>query len=201
MQKIRAFVAIELPPELTGALSTLQQGLKQKLLSLGGDAGIKWARPEATHLTIRFLGSIDEDLIDDISGELDTVCSQTPSLEITVEGVGGFPSLESPRVVWAGIKDNEALSVLHEKLEDALEGLGFERETRPFRAHLTLCRIKDKSAAQRFGEAAAEGFETGINHSFIAGEIVLYKSELRAAGAVYTALKRSALKANASRGD
>jgi 2'-5' RNA ligase len=112
---------------------------------------------------------------------------------VTAGGCGAFPSIKNMRVVWVGIESGfERLQWLQRQVEDVLSGLGFETEDRPFKAHLTLGRVKGRTRLERLQEAlvAQKGFRT---EAFDVSEIVLYKSNLRPEGPRYTPLHRSPL--------
>src|SRR3990167_10081867 len=130
---IRTFIAIELPAKIIGGLKEIQDELKD------GTNKVTWVKPENIHLTIKFLGDIEADKIDSIAGLLKSAAAKNRSFDISVKGVGGFPTIDNPRVLWVGIEEgNVNLSALYNNIEDALSAIGFEKEERPFKPHLTL---------------------------------------------------------------
>lgn len=186
MEKIRVFIAIELPKEMLEALASVQDEIKRGLkVSM---RGISWVKPGNTHLTIKFLGDIDQEDVDDIAEALKKAADGVPPFEVTPGDVGGFPSLKNPRVLWVGLDDSDELTGLHENIETELSVLGFEREDRPFRAHLTLCRIKPPADGKAVGRIAEE-IKPVTGNSFCVDSFSLIRSQLSPRGARYTVLK------------
>lgn len=185
--KIRAFIAIELPEEARAELGRMIDALR-KAVGGGGGKDLKWVNPDNIHLTLKFLGDVAPEMIDEVAGAMDEAASGTGPMSLAIGGVGGFPNLRSPRVVWAGLDAPEELAELHEALEDALAPLGFAPEERAFRPHLTLCRVKAPAAGRSIGPKA-EALDPGEKVRFTAGSISLIKSVLTPKGPKYTVLK------------
>lgn len=182
--EIRVFVAIDLPREVRDFLGRISSNLKKA----GGD--VKWVRPEAIHLTLKFLGEIPRQLLAPIEAELHTVFHVQGRLIIRVSGLGCFPGLRNPRVVWAGLEDpSGSLAPMVSFLESRLEPLGFAKEKRPFSPHLTLGRFKSNKGSRDLIEAIRMGMDVS-GPSFTASEAVLFQSVLEPSGAKYTALRR-----------
>ncbi len=184
---IRTFVAVDLPPGVRGQLAGFMEKLK------GSQAQVTWVKADRIHLTLKFLGNVSEDLIPAVSQALDRAGEAMEPFTVTAGGCGAFPSMKNMRVVWVGIESGfERLQRLQRMVEDVLSGLGFETEARPFKAHLTLGRVKGRTRLGRLQEAlvAQKGFRT---EAFDVSEIVLYKSDLRPEGPRYTPLHRSPL--------
>lgn len=181
---MRAFIAIDLPGWIRDRLREVQDKLKGKQGSK-----ISWPRPDGIHLTIKFLGDIEEKEIEEIGKVLERVAEGIAPFRLSVEGVGAFPTISNPRVIWVGVKtEGENLLLLRKGLEEGFAQLGFEKETRPFQPHLTLGRIKYLGDKKGFieGYRALGGIKLG---GFLVEGIVLFKSELKPTGAVYTRLK------------
>jgi 2'-5' RNA ligase len=176
---VRAFIALELDPSLRQALGELQQRLRPTL------GGIRLVRPEGIHLTLRFLGQASPGQIQAIEPPLATAARSCPPLEARVEGVGTFPDHGSPRVLWLGVDLPPPASLLQAACERGAVEAGFEPEERPFRAHLTLGRWRERSARPALPEA-----ELGPTRL---DSLVLVRSEMSKGGAVYTPLARFAL--------
>jgi 2'-5' RNA ligase len=176
---VRAFVALELDARLRGAIGELQARLR---LGLGR---IHLVRPEGIHLTLRFLGSTTPRQIETLSPRLAAAASACPPAEVPVAGLGTFPEQGSPRVLWLGLEVPPAIRDLQRACERAALAAGFEKEDRPFRAHLTLGRWRDRAPRPELPRAdlGATRLET----------LVLFKSDLRPGGAVYTPLERFGL--------
>src|SRR3989304_4073332 len=112
---IRAFIAIELPAKTAQELEKIQDRLKD------GTNKVTWVKPENIHLTIKFLGDIAADKIDSIAGLLESAAAKSHSFDISVKGVGSFPTIDNPRVLWVGIEEsNVNLAALYNNIEDAL---------------------------------------------------------------------------------
>ena len=202
---IRAFLAVELSQELQAELATVQQNLKRRIEpEMKRDTRISWTKPASIHLTIKFLGDMDEQVIDPMLVAVEqTVGSQIP-VNVPLERLGAFPRPQSPRVLWVGPSENwerggEATRIaeIHGAIEQACEGLSFLRETRPFSPHLTLARIK--VGERHVGVALAQ---TGVLDrplslgSLAVESVVLMKSELKPTGSVYTKLWNVRLSGN-----
>jgi len=188
---IRSFIAIELPDATREAIAVVQERLKQSR------AAVRWAKPAGIHLTLKFLGNILPAQVDDIAAAVELLVRDEPPITLCAGGLGGFPSPRKPRVIWVGLRGEiERLANIQAGLEKALEPLGFAREGRGFRPHLTIGRVKDRHRLQPLIEAMST-LELPEFNSFDADEIILYKSDLRPTGAIYTKLHRMPLAAPA----
>jgi 2'-5' RNA ligase len=176
---VRAFVALELDARLREAMRELQARLRPRL------GRIHLVGPEGIHLTLRFLGSTTPRQIETLSPRLAAAASACPPAEVPVAGLGTFPEKGSPRVLWLGLDVPPTIHALQKECESAALAAGFEKEDRPFRAHLTLGRWRDR--APRPELPAADLGTTRLE------TLVLFKSDLRPGGAVYTPLHRFAL--------
>jgi 2'-5' RNA ligase len=188
---IRSFIAIELPEATREAITVVQERLKQSR------AGVRWVKPAGIHLTLKFLGNILPAQVDDIAATIAQLVRDEPPLSLCAAGLGGFPSPRKPRVIWVGLQGEiDRLTNIQAGLEKALEPLGFAREGRGFHPHLTIGRVKDRRRLQSLIEAMST-VELPKFNSFDADEIILYKSDLRPTGAIYTKLHRMPLAASA----
>ncbi|MGD8756440.1 MAG: RNA 2',3'-cyclic phosphodiesterase [Desulfobacterales bacterium] len=186
-ETFRAFVAIDLPDSVRSSLA----GAQQKLKSYG--FRIKWVRPQSIHLTLKFLGNIDVAQSDAVVGAMNQAAKGFAALALAPSGMGVFPNARRPRVVWVGIGGQlERLKNLQRALEAQLADVGFPRESRPFKGHLTLGRVKGKIAAHRLQTALDDlgNFEAG---SFEVNQIILFKSQLQSSGAVYSRVQQVTL--------
>lgn len=185
---MRLFIAIELPEEIKGAIGALQDRFRASGL------GANWTRPEGIHLTLKFLGDVEEKKIDSINAAMEQAAAGTGALRLSVSGAGAFPDVRSPRVVWLGLSgDIGQLSALQADLENAMIRLGFEREARPFTPHLTLARIKFPRPRDDWQRALAGIGIVGLT-AFTADRVSLMQSELHSGGAVYRELRQAELK-------
>ncbi len=179
---IRSFIAIELPGQVIEAIKKIQEDLCKYRLN------IRWVRPENIHLTLKFLGNISEEDVAPITGVLRIAADTTAPFHLRGQGIGIFPGISRPRVVWVGMSgDVEPLKQFQFNVEEGLEELGFPKEGRPFRAHLTLGRVKGK-LDKRILLEAIEQCGNFQSDSFTADSTILFRSDLRRNGAVYTKL-------------
>jgi 2'-5' RNA ligase len=191
-KQVRAFIAVELPDNTKRELTDLQEILKQAC----GSCPARWVAVENIHLTLNFLGDVPLSRLDAIKSAVTQACSGFDTFELALAGLGAFPSLSSPRIVWAGLNGNvEELSKIQKRLEQLLAGLGFVPENRPFSPHLTLARVRDEASAadkKRLGQAIGSttcGSDCGIH----VGSISLIKSQLTPSGPIYTVLSSDLL--------
>jgi len=190
MEKIRSFIAIEVPPELKARLEELQRELRRT------DADVKWVRPEGIHLTLKFLGSILREDIEKISMAIGPVISGFEPFEIRLFGMGSFPTSRNPRVIWVGVdRGKEEVSSLQRAIEDKMAKLSFPSENRPFSPHLTLGRVRSGRGKLMLSQAIEANKEVEVG-TFWARKVFLYQSELKPSGAVYTKLKELGMKEN-----
>ena len=188
MSKIRAFIAIEIPGEIQDKIGELQNSLK----GIGGK--INWTKPGNIHLTLKFLGDIDEDIIDEIAVKLQQAIQKVEGFKISVQGTGVFPNFKRPRVIWVAAKsEGDQLEKLAAQIEDCMKNFGFEKEHRRFSAHLTLGRVKDTKGIEPMMERL-RSYEEFVAGNFSVKEFYLIKSELHPAGSIYTPLKKIDLK-------
>ena len=189
---IRSFIAIDFPDETRKALEDIQKELKQS------GAGVRWVKPSSIHLTLKFLGNIHAAQVEEIARAVAQEIRDQPPITLRPAGLGAFPSLRKPRVIWIGMEGEvQRLTGIQVRVDSALEPLGFVREKRGFRPHLTIGRVKDRRRLQSLIDAMAE-LEIPKFDSFDVTEIILYKSDLRPTGAIYTKLHRMPLAASAS---
>jgi 2'-5' RNA ligase len=192
MEKVRSFIAIELPAELRQGLAQLQVRLKVD------KPRVKWVDPNSIHLTLKFLGSVDPTMIGAIAQAMTESAQSISPFQLEVQpGLGAFPNLKRVQVVWVGLGGElEKLGQLQGLLEDSLSRLGFAPETRAFKPHLTLARLGNEASPeerQRFGELiAATKFE--LSCSIRVDALSLMKSQLTREGAIYTKLSSADLK-------
>ena len=194
---IRAFLAVELSQELQAELATVQQELKRSIEpEMKRDMRISWARPASIHLTLNFLGDMDEQVIDPLRAGLEQAIGSQIVVNVPLERLGAFSRPQSPRVLWVGPSENwekgaeaKRIAEIHGAIEQACEGLSFLRETKPFSPHLTLARIK--VGERQVGVVLAKGgaLDRPLSLGSLAVEsVVLMKSELKPTGSVYTKL-------------
>ena len=193
---IRAFLAIELPPDLRNRLATIQEDLKRHIERTVDQVKISWIRPASMHLTLRFLGDMPEESIDPLRIGIEQVTSTHQSLLLPLERIGVFPNRNQPRVLWAGPPEGwqrgpeaERLATLHRAIETSCQTLGFTAEARPFSPHLTLARMKEGARSVGRALVSSELVDRSITVGVLPVEaIALMRSELRPSGSIYTKL-------------
>jgi 2'-5' RNA ligase len=185
---IRTFIALELPPSVISLLTKVQEDLKSTRLRA------KWVRPENIHLTLKFLGNINPTDIDKISGAMMDAVDDFGAINLVAEGVGVFPGLKRPRVIWIGLGGQiQSLFAMQRVLEDNLAGLGFKKEKRSFKGHLTLGRFRQTVNPNTIRQIMRE-YANLYSEEFTARRIILFKSDLKPTGAVYSQLRQAAFK-------
>ncbi len=192
MEQVRSFIAIELPDEVKLWLVQLQARLK-----LDEQPSVKWVDPNGIHLTMKFLGNVPVDRIDDISRAIEEAARGISPFHLEVKELGVFPNLRRVQVAWVGISGQvDRLSQLQQRIESALSLIGFAPESRPFTPHLTLARLRDRASSderQRFGQLIADTkSEAAIE--FKVDTIRLMRSQLTRKGAIYNQIGSVELK-------
>ena len=168
---IRLFVAIDLPADLKHRIEPLCSGVE----------GASWVGEDNMHLTLRFIGEVGEENLDDIVGALARVNGTRFSLEVT--GAGHFESRRRVRALWLGLEKQPALFALRERIESALVHAGLPPEGRKFSAHLTLARLKGTRPARVHDWLAANSLFRAA--PFEVEDFVLFSSLLGRGGAIY----------------
>jgi len=182
---IRAFIAIEISEEVRAAVNEMQARLKQARLSVK----MSWTKVENLHLTLQFLGYIEEPTILKISAALEGLSCRHAGCDIVISGAGAFPDREYPRVLWIGCRDIAGrLATLAMAVQGATESLGFLPERRAFMAHLTLGRIQHPQPDAALTKTLDSLKDTACGVMRV-DAIHLYQSQLHSAGSIYT--KRS----------
>ena len=182
-KNIRAFLAIKPPEEILQTVLRLQEKLKNEV-----SGRISWTRFGGQHLTLKFYGDICAEDVDSISQAVQNRLQSGWTLNLKVEKLGVFPDARKPRVLWCGTTgDVEKLAALQKQLDADFALIGFPKENRPFRAHLTLARIKDPRDVSGVGNALTKHamFSAG---EFSVRELILFQSKLTPQGAIYTRL-------------
>ncbi|HEY32252.1 MAG TPA: RNA 2',3'-cyclic phosphodiesterase [Dehalococcoidia bacterium] len=186
MEQVRSFVAIELPEGLKDELVELSERLKS-----GSHSGVRWVDPRGIHLTLKFLGDVTVDRLDDINAALTGATRGISSFRLEVRGVGVFPNLRRVRVAWVGVSgETDKLQQLQRRVESSLAELGFAAESRRFTPHLTLARVRDQVSSeerQRFGQLI-ESTDFKARHKIEVDRVYLMRSQLTRQGAIYSRL-------------
>jgi 2'-5' RNA ligase len=184
---LRSFLAIELPEAILKRIGEVQRVLKSSR------ADVRWVSPQNIHLTLKFFGSVEESKINSIAQSIEEPTRTTSPLWVTVRGIGAFPGLKSPRVIWVGLHDEKKILIsFQSQLDGELQKIGFQSENRPFHPHLTLGRMRSNRGRDELVKEMEKYREEEFG-SFQAERVVLFKSDLRPEGAIYTRLKETRL--------
>ncbi len=205
--KLRTFIAIDLPTAALRAVAAAQEQIQSFLRARDLASALRWSPITNLHLTLRFLGDTTAAQRDDVTARLQAVAAQTSPFTLNVElsgvGVGGFPSLRQPRVLWMGINgDMATLIQLQRQVEEIAQAVGFAPEEKGFAPHLTLARAArdaGRPLLQQVGHALGEYARMPSSLSatatpkptplyFRIDRLVYYQSELRKGGSVYSPL-------------
>jgi 2'-5' RNA ligase len=177
---MRLFVAVHMPDGVRERLAAAQERLRAVR------ADVSWVRPGNIHLTLKFLGEVGPEKLDDIRAALRPPAAQSTPFEAVVAGVGSFGG-RVPRVLWAGVAEGaEALAALAGRVDGALSGIGFARETRPFAPHLTLGRVRSPRNAAELAAAVRAESRTEFGAMGVTA-FSLMDIRLDPTGSIYTA--------------
>lgn len=181
-ERFRCFFAVDIGEDLRREISAATR----RFARAGGD--VRWSRPEGVHGTLKFLGDVEPAKIEPVVAVAGAVAARGKPFSLRACGIGGFPTMARPRVLWVGLEAPE-LALLATDLDAALAGCGFAAEEKPFRAHLTIGRVRSRRGWPTLREALAEwqGHDFG---TALVDDIVLYRSHLQPGGSVYEELAR-----------
>ena len=184
---IRTFIAIRLPDPILEALGTLAGDLARNWPAWS----VRWVRAEGIHLTLRFLGNTDADLLPALKSGLDEAIADFAPFELRLDDMDCFPNPHRPRVLWVGVRDEEdRLASLQKAVELMVQKCGWEREDKVFKPHLTLGRMKDRQRPPQ-----GEWLLRPPDLAFEVGAIELIESRLKPTGAEYVTLHQAPLTA------
>jgi len=180
---IRSFLAIEIPKPILKKIEEIQGDFRST------HADVRWVSPEKIHLTLKFFGNIEESRIDPIFKSIEEPIRNTPPFSLKVHGVGAFPNMKNPRVIWMGLVEGEEVLIsLQKQIEAQLEKIGFQPEDRPFHPHLTLGRMKSSRGKEELVGRMEKHREEEFG-DFQVERMILFKSDLTPSGPIYTLLK------------
>ncbi|MBI2060314.1 MAG: RNA 2',3'-cyclic phosphodiesterase [Nitrospirae bacterium] len=187
---MRCFIAIEIDAAVRERLAAAQDDLRPHV------SGVSWTKPDNIHLTLKFLGEIEDKRANRAMRVLTELALRLTGGNVESKGVGCFPNLKNPRVIWAGLADEAGL--LHstaQAIEGELSKIGFPRERRPFRAHLTLGRVRESFRAPDFPNQLARNGNRPFGPTVVR-ELTFFQSRLDPKGSIYTPLGRFPLQRN-----
>ncbi|MFH1868524.1 MAG: RNA 2',3'-cyclic phosphodiesterase [Candidatus Omnitrophota bacterium] len=185
---MRTFIAIALTEEAHEELSSLQDSLRKS------GADIKWVKPDHIHLTLKFLGEIDEEQAAEIKASIDETVKNQKPFDIHLAKIGAFPRIAFPKIVWVGIDEgSQGCMALAKSVEEAMQRLGFEKEKRPFSPHLTLGRVRSLKNNSQLTSAVEKEKDFSSQTKVSINKITLFQSTLTPKGPIYTPLKEFSL--------
>lgn len=178
-ETVRAFIAVDIPtsPEL--------ERVQRQFAKMG--RGLKPVARESLHLTLSFLGEMHGEWIPNVLDALDSAVRGRSAFTMRIVGLGAFPRIERPSVVWAGLHDAEPLIEIADVLETELRSMGFAADPKPFHPHVTLARVRNRPTAEL--AALFTEHETTDFGQVQVNDVRLFSSELRPEGPKYTVLR------------
>lgn len=191
MTMLRAFIAIDISPEVRARIAQVMNSLKSEI----SVPSVRWVIPENIHLTLKFLGDVSPTYLDALKQVVVQEASSHASFELTVRDLGCFPNLRRPRVIWAGIQAPLALEKLQRSLDQSTARLGYPSETRTFSPHLTLGRVNQHTSPNDILTIRSVMEKNQPQHfgTIRATEVILFHSDLHPTGAQYIPLCRAPL--------
>lgn len=195
MTRIRTFIAVDVDDDTRDRLVLLQE----RLAAHGGEA-VKWVEPDSLHVTLLFLGEVEDRDLAAVCRTVSRVCAEHDAFTLAVEKVGCFPNARRPRVLWAGIGEGaDELIALHAALEEPLLELGcYRREERQYTPHLTLGRVRPDKVPFALSEAIAKNQTWSAGQTAV-GEVLVMSSDFMSGhvGPNYTVMGRAPLRGEA----
>ncbi len=184
---VRAFAGLKMAPEVEQAVADIIESMRVATAAHRG--GIRWTSHNRLHLTLRFLGdAVTASRLERLDGALDEIATATACFDIEVCGIGAFPNLSQPRVLWIGLESSE-LSALASRIEDAAVAVGLAPEQRVFAPHLTIARIGDLAEWRGIQRAVEIAMDRSFGWS-AARDLILYRSIFGPGAPVYEELGR-----------
>jgi 2'-5' RNA ligase len=180
---MRTFIAVELPDKIKKQIEGLQAPFKKT------DAHVSWVKPKNIHVTLKFLGEVPEERIEQVFSAAKKALEGARKFSMSLKGTGAFPNPKRPRVIWVGAgSGGEELVLLASRIEQEMEEIGFPREKRKYSAHFTIGRVKSLKNVEKLMElVSSSDFQT---EEIEVNEVVVMKSQLDPRGAIYTPLKK-----------
>ena len=182
--EIRSFLAFEMPVKIREIVSRALKEMKKLPLD------VRWVRAENIHITVVFMGNISEDDITPIGEAVSKICNRYGPFNVTLTGSGIFGSLRNPRVIWIGLDgDLKRMSYFRNSLQKNLTPFGIKEEKRRFKPHLTLGRFRKGTGPIAHMDKLLSKYQDIDSPACAVEELILFKSELRPGGAVYSRLE------------
>lgn len=182
-EQIRCFVAIEIPEAIRTLLTSAQGELRRDI------RGASWVKSGNIHLTLKFLGDVAPSQIGVIKNAVEQVVDTRPPFSMEIGGIGAFPNLTRPRIIWAGVKTGaDEVAAIAKEIDIELSRHGYERDEKAFRPHLTLARLKSRINLKPLVDVFQQ-YDTINGATMVVNQIRVVQSHLRQSGAVYTPLE------------
>jgi 2'-5' RNA ligase len=179
---VRLFVALTLPDTIRRSIAAAVQPLQRTAPE------IRWIGPDALHITLKFFGEVPDQHVQSVRDGLLAVVPEASAFDLELGGIGGFPNLRRPRVVWLGVRAGAGLSQLHEALEHELARRGFPRETRPYAPHLTIGRVSREYTGLQLPHVERAALNIAYDAKVEVRSLELMQSRLSPQGARYDTL-------------
>jgi len=184
MSVIRAFIAIDLPPDVQDCLEQVSEQLKTEL----GEKSVRWVPVANIHLTLKFLGDVSVNNLDVLKEIIGAEAALQKPMEFSIGRIGAYPKSRRPRVIWVGVEAPPELITLQRGIEARTAKVGYPQDTRKFSPHLTLGRVSRNASpdeVREIGEVISNS-KVGFLGAARVQDIHLFKSDLKPSGAVYT---------------
>jgi RNA 2',3'-cyclic 3'-phosphodiesterase len=169
----RLFIAIDIPPDIREDIANICHGAPYA----------KWIELGQMHLTIQFIGEVDDGKYREICDALSSI--EHPTFSFSLKGVGYFPPRKDPRVLWVGVDKGDEIIALNDKIETALRSIGVEPENRKFHPHITIARFKDRVTVPSIADFLVSNSLFRSHREIPVGAFYLYSSTLNRHGAVH----------------
>ena len=190
-KRIRTFIGVAIAEPVREQLVSLQETLRAAAKQ------VKWVEPQNLHLTLKFLGEVDETELYAVCKSTQQAVAESAPFSMHVAGVGAFPNARRPRVIWSGIRDGaDELTFLHDLLEEEFRAQGYPREDRAFTPHLTLGRMRQPKPTPELA-AAFDKLTIWEGGTTFVRELLVMSSQLSPQGPTYTVMGRARLAGNA----
>lgn len=188
MARIRTFIGLDIGESIRSQATALQRKLAQL------NAAVNWTAPANYHITLQFLGDVDDRDLADICREVAKVAANEPPFRLCVSGLGAFPTPRRPKILWAGLSEGaDELRKLYAALEKPLTDIGvYRKEDRPYTPHVTLGRARDEAAGLALAPMLIK-YRDWVGGAKEVDEVLIFNSELRRDGAEYTVIGRGPL--------
>ena len=183
---MRTFIAIDFPPEIIEKIEQVIDYFKTQT----PESALKWVAPEKLHLTIKFIGEISGEILPQAKSLISDALKNQQAFFISIQGLGMFPDVKNPRVIWLGIAGGDPLVMIHESLDQRLKEIQIKPEPRGYSPHLTIARVlrqTDQKTARLIGDTLSK-FTVDSLGTIRVNEIRLYQSDLTPRGPNYTPL-------------